>query len=325
MKKLLITLLVLILLIPALAGCQIAGKPSDPRQITLNLTYIPNVQFAPFYVAIEKGYFAEKGLSVNLNYGNEADMMALVGAGDQNLMIASGEQVLLSRAQGLPVVYVMAWYQAYPVGVVSLMEKNIQKPQDLSGRTVGIPGLFGASYIGFEALLRSASLQDGDVDLRSIGFSQVEAVSTNQVEAAVIYVANEPNVLESLGYPVNVIRVADYLDLVGNGLVTNEKTLQEDPQLVRDVIEALTKSIKDIQADPSEAYEICKLYVENLENADEQVQKAVLEDSIALWQIDNPGYSDQQNWQNMQELLLAMQLMKTEVDLNEVFTNDYLP
>ena len=264
MKKLLITLLVLILLIPALAGCQIAGKPSDPRQITLNLTYIPNVQFAPFYVAIEKGYFAEKGLSVNLNYGNEADMMALVGAGDQNLMIASGEQVLLSRAQGLPVVYVMAWYQAYPVGVVSLMEKNIQKPQDLSGRTVGIPGLFGASYIGFEALLRSASLQDGDVDLRSIGFSQVEAVSTNQVEAAVIYVANEPNVLESLGYPVNVIRVADYLDLVGNGLVTNEKTLQEDPQLVRDVIEALTKSIKDIQADPSEAYEICKLYVETL-------------------------------------------------------------
>jgi len=325
MKKLLITLLVLILLIPALAACQNAGKPSDLRQITLNLTYIPNVQFAPFYVAIEKGYFAEKGLSVNLNYGNEADMMALVGAGDQNLMIASGEQVLLSRAQGLPVVYVMAWYQAYPVGVVSLMEKNIQKPQDLSGRTVGIPGLFGASYIGFEALLRSASLQDGDVDLRSIGFSQVEAVSTNQVEAAVIYVANEPNVLESLGYPVNVIRVADYLDLVGNGLVTNEKTLQEDPQLVRDVIEALTKSIKDIQADPSEAYEICKLYVENLENADEQVQKAVLEDSIALWQIDNPGYSDQQNWQNMQELLLAMQLMKTEVDLNEVFTNDYLP
>lgn len=325
MKNLLITLLIIILLIPALAACQNAGKPSDLRQITLNLTYIPNVQFAPFYVALEKGYFTEKGLSVNLNYGNEADLMALVGAGDQNLMIASGEQVLLSRAQGLPVVYVMAWYQDYPVGVVSLTEKNIQSPQDLAQKTIGIPGLYGASYIGFEALLRSAGLQDGDVDLRSIGFSQVEAVSTNQVEAAVIYVANEPNVLESLGYPVNVIRVADYLDLVGNGLVTNAKTLQEDPQLVRDVIEALTKAIKDIQADPSEAYEICKRYVENLANADTQVQKAVLADSIALWQIDNPGYSDLQSWQNMQELLLEMQLMKAEVDLNEVFTNDYLP
>jgi len=321
LKRLLFIMLILCLALPA---CRAAKPESTLEKVTLNLTYIPNVQFAPFYVAIEEGIFANHGLDVNLAYGNEADMVALVGSDHQQFMIASGEQVLLSRAQ-LPVVYVMAWYQAYPVGVVSLMEKNIQKPQDLSGRTVGIPGLFGASYIGFEALLRSASLQDGDVDLRSIGFSQVEAVSTNQVEAAVIYVANEPNVLESLGYPVNVIRVADYLDLVGNGLVTNEKTLQEDPQLVRDVIEALTKSIKDIQADPSEAYEICKLYVENLENADEQVQKAVLEDSIALWQIDNPGYSDQQNWQNMQELLLAMQLMKTEVDLNEVFTNDYLP
>jgi NitT/TauT family transport system substrate-binding protein len=58
--------------------------------------------------------------------------------------------------------------------------------------------------------------------LLSIGFNQVEAIVTEQVDSAAIYLANEPVVLRSLGYEVDVVRVADYLQLVSNGLVTNE-------------------------------------------------------------------------------------------------------
>lgn len=324
MKNFFWTLLVVIILISSLMACK-PQMPGELRPITINLTYIPNVQFAPFYVAMEKGFFENEGLKVNLNYGNEADLVALVGAGDQELMIASGEQVLLSRAQGLPVVYVMAWYKDYPVGVISLKEKSIQSPQDLVGKSVGIPGLYGASYIGFEALLRSSGLEDKDVELRSIGYTQVEAISTGQVDSAVIYVANEPNVLSSLGYDIDLMRVSDYLNLVGNGLVTNQKTVAEDPDLIKKVIIGLIKAMKDIQSDPNEAYEICKIYVENLENADEKVQKAVLIDSVALWQMDPSGYSSYESWDNMQKLLLEMDLMQAQIEIDEVFTNEFLP
>jgi NitT/TauT family transport system substrate-binding protein len=319
--------LLLTLVIIMLAGCVKAPDDitDETKTITINLTYIPNVQFAPFYVAIENGYFSEEGFEVKLNYGNEADLIALVGAGDQNLMIASGEQVLLSRAQGLPVVYVMEWYRDFPVGLVSIEEKGILKPEDVEGKRIGIPGLYGASYIGFEALLRSAGLQDSDVQIISIGYTQVEQVAADKVDAAVIYVANEPNVLKSLGYSVNVLHVADYISLVGNGLVTNEETLKNNPEFIRAVIRALIKAITDIESDPEEAYEICKLYVENLQNADEGVQKAVLASSIALWQTDSPGFSDIESWENMQELLLAMDLLKEELDLKEAFSVDYLP
>jgi len=294
-----------------------------PTRLTLG--YIPNIQFAPVYVAMEKGYFEEAGFSVNLEYGNETDAVALVGAGEQTFAVASGEQVLLARAQGLPVVYVAAWYQKYPVGVAAFKDQSITSPEALKGAIVGIPGLYGASYIGFRALLDAGELSEADVNLLSIGFNQVEALATGQVEAAVIYVANEPVVLRAQGYEVDVVRVSDYMELVSNGLVTNEQTLQENPEMVRTFINALLKGITDTINDPEEAYQISKSYVENLEEADTTVQKEILAESIKLWQTDQPGYSEPAGWANMQDVLLNMGLMEQALDLDETFTNDLLP
>jgi NitT/TauT family transport system substrate-binding protein len=325
-KKLLLFSLFLLMTI-SLSACQMLGEGSEPEIISTRLTmgYIPNIQFVPVYVAIDKGYFLDAGFEVELEYGNEADAVALIGAGDQTFAIASGEQVLLARAQGLPVTYVAAWYDEYPVGVVSLSDENIRALEDLAGKSVGIPGLYGASYIGFRALIDEAGLTEADVELLSIGFNQVEALVSNQVQSAVIYLANEPAVLRSQGYQVDVIAVADYLKLVANGLVTNEQTINEHPDQVERFNEALLKGITDAAEDPEEAYEISKKYVENLDEADEDLQKEILALSIELWQIDQPGYSDPTGWENMQEVLLNMGLLESPLDLEEAFTNDFLP
>jgi NitT/TauT family transport system substrate-binding protein len=310
-----------------LSACQTAGDGTEEELTHTKLTmgYIPNIQFAPVYVALDKGYFQDAGFNVALEYGNEADAVALVGAGDQTFAIASGEQVLLARDQGLPVTYVTAWYQEFPVGVVSLKEAALLVPENLKGQRVGIPGLYGASYIGAIALLQAGGLSEEDVDLRSIGFNQVEALVTDQVDAAVIYLANEPVVLRSQGYDVNVIHVADYLELVANGLVTNEDAIEEDPEKVSAFIEALLKGIADTIENPAEAYEISEKYVENLAEADASVQQEILAESIKLWQADRLGYSEPAGWINMQQVLLDMGLLESALDLEEAFTNDLLP
>jgi len=303
-----------------------APKPSS--SIRLPVGYIPNVQFAPLYVAIEKGFYREEGLEVEMDYNMETDSVALVGAEELQFAVVSGEQVLLGRAQGLPVVYVMAWYRDYPVGVAAKKEAGIRVPEDLRGKRIGIPGLYGASYIGLKALLNAGGLEEKDVHLDSIGYTQVESLADGIDEAVVIYVSNEPFKLKAEGYEVDVMAVSDYLPLVGNGLITNEKMLQQQPETVRAMLRATSKGIAFTVSHPEEAFEICFQYVENLKNltAEEQeVQRQVLNASIGMWQLQPAGYSDEQAWQNMQDLLLQMGLLEQALDLEAAFSNAYLP
>ena len=233
--------------------------------------------------------------------------------------------MLLARAQGLPVVYVAAWYQQYPVAVASKVEQGILEPADLKGVKIGLPGLYGANYIGLEALLFSAGLSDADVTLDSIGFNQVEALATDQEQAVSVYTTNEPVQLRSQGYELNEIRVADHVHLASNGLITNEKTIAENPDLVRRMVRVLLQGLTDTIANPDEAYEMSKVHVPNLADADEAVQKEVLARSIDLWKAEHLGLSDAQAWSNMQDTLLKMKLLEEPLDINKAFTNEFVP
>jgi len=299
-------------------------EPTPLTHIRLPMGYIPNVQFAPFYVAMEKGYFREAGFEIEFDYSFETDGVTLTGSNELQFAVVSGEQVLLARAQGLPVVYVLAWWQDYPVGTVAKSDQGIQTPEDLVGKHIGVPGLFGASYVGLRALLEAGGLEESDINLDSIGYNQVEALVTDQVEAAVIYVVNEPTQLRALGYDVDVVPVSDYVQLASNGLISNETTIAENPDLIRNLARAILRGIEYTISNPEEAYDISEKYIENLADADEKVQRKVLENSIQFWKTDQPGFSNPKAWENMQNVLLDMGLLSEPLDLDQAFTNEFI-
>jgi len=308
-----------------LGACAAPPSTEAARRIRLPMGYIPNVQYAPFYVAVDRGYFREEGIELEFDYAFETDGVALVGAGELPFSLASGEQVLLARAQELPVTYVYAWWQGYPVAVAAPVASGIQTPADLVGKRIGIPVLAGASFIGYQALMRAAGVPPESARLEVIGFNQVESLLAGQTEAAVVYANNEPIQLEHLGMPVTVLRVADYVPLSSNGLITNEATLASDPELVRGMLRALRRGVDDVLADPDAAFEVCKRYVEGLEEMDPTVQREVLEASMEFWRGERAGWSDPQAWENMQDVLLETELLKAPIDLERAFSNDYLP
>jgi NitT/TauT family transport system substrate-binding protein len=336
-RKSWVSLLVITLLLTGCAAPAATVSPTAPAsavpsapsasltKIRLPVGYVPNIQFAPIYVAIDKGYFRDAGIQLDLDYSMETDAVSLVGAGQLQFGIVSGEQVLLGRAQGLPIVYVAAWYQNYPVGVTFKSSENIQKPADLKGKRIGTPMLSGASYIGLQALLSAGGLTDKDISLDNIGFNQVEALATDREQAVVTYVTNEPLQLKAQGVDVQTLKVADYTQLVSNGLLTNQETLQQHPDLVRGMAKALLHGISDTIANPDEAYQISTKYVQGLVSSDTAVQKQVLATSIDLWRADKPGFTNPAAWENMQKVMLASKLLTKSVDLSQAYSNDYLP
>jgi NitT/TauT family transport system substrate-binding protein len=178
---------------------QTARGDSRDTAVKIAMGYIPNVQFAPYYVAVEKGYFDEEGLNVTFDYGMSTDIMSLVAQGLVHFGISDGDQVIIAREKGIPVRAVYSMYVKYPVGVVSLKERGIATAASLRGRRVGIPGPYGSNYIGLQIILGSAGLGLKDIQVESIGYTQVENLLAGRVDAAAVFVNNEPVVLAEMG------------------------------------------------------------------------------------------------------------------------------
>jgi NitT/TauT family transport system substrate-binding protein len=311
-----------------LSGCTSSGPRNEAENLTnvsLPMGYIANIQYAPFYVAVEKGYFREAGIELEFNYKFETDGVALVGSGELPFAVVSGEQVLLARAQGLPVTYVAAWFQQYPVSVVAKSELGVLIPQDLQGRKIGLPGRFGANYVGLRALLFEAKMSEKDVTLDSIGFNQVDLLAAGQQDVIVGYTANEPIQLKARGIPVTEIRVSDYVQLASNGILASEKVISENPELVRAFIGAFLKGLADTIVDPGEAFDLSESHIPNFAGLDQDVQLQILLTSIEQWRAERLGYSDPQAWQNMQEVLFEMGLIPENMVLDKAFTNEFIP
>lgn len=319
------------LVLVVLAGCarggpgaQTAARPrrDELKRVTLAMGFVPNVQFTPLYVAAKRGYFEEAGLEVSFDYGMEHDLLKLAGTNELQFVVGSGDQVILARGQELPVVYVFNWYRRFPVSVAAL--EPLDSPQDLVGLEVGIPGLYGASYIGWQALLSAAGVDPSEVNLVSIGYTQVESLVTGQVDAAVVYAMNEPVQLREQGHTVHEIEVADYIDFISNGLITNEQTLDEQPERVRAVVGAMRRGLQDTLDDPDAAFEICRQYVPEIDDESAPLQRAVLEAALRFWRAETLGRSDPAAWQASLEFMREIGLVEGELDVNRLYSNDFV-
>lgn len=334
MRKFNLCLLILAVLLAACASATPVPPTAIPptaaplTPVTYAMGYIPDVQFAPFYVAAEKGYFAAEGIDITFETMFENDSAPLIGANTLQFGNVSAEQVLQARAQGLPLVYVAAWYQQFPIAIVARDSLGLAAPADLKGQRIGLPGLYGASYIGVRALLNYAGVAESDVTLEEIGFNQVALFTAGQADIVVGYANNEPVQLAAGGNTLTTFKVADYVHMASNGMVTNEQTIKAHPELVRGLVSALLGGLNDTIADPDEAFEISKKYVEALATADAATiatQKQVLAASIELWKAERLGYADPAGWEATQSVLLDMGLLTAPLDLSEAYTNEFVP
>jgi len=303
--------------------------------VKIAMGYIPNVQFAPYYVAVERGYFKEEGLSVSFDYGMATDIMSLVGSGQIAFGISDGEQMIVARDKGIPVKVVYSMYVKYPVAVVSFREKGISNILKLKGKRVGTPVPYGSNYFGLQVMLRSAGLSIRDIDLEFIGYTQVESLIADRIDAAVVFINNEPVVLRKMGRDINLLDTYSIIPMVSASIVTSERMIEGDPMLVRRFIRAVVKASRYILQDgegviPLEGVmPLLRKYVPTLTEENLEMNREVLLASLKLWTDSDTrthglGYTSERDWVLSIEEMYELGLIKNPLSARDCYTNVFV-
>ena len=324
--------LALLALVTTLAGCGTSanGVGGGSVKLTVGLTYVPNIQFAPFYAAQALGYYRDAGLDVTFHHhGASEDEFGALVAGQEDAIFASGDEIAGARAHNVPIVDVATVFTRYPVVVIVPANSSIQSAADLRGHTIGVPGAYGATYIGLLSLLASAGLSKNDVTIQSIGYTQVTALLSHKVDAVMGYANNEPLLLKKAGMDVRTLDVnnAEH-PLVSNGLAAMEPELAAHGDAITRLVAATLKGVDYVLAHPQEAVNLSKQFVPGLSDASASADAlSVLQATLPYMQTVNgkPGYNDPAKWSGMISFLQAQGQLAGSVDASKAYSNKYLP
>lgn len=313
------------------ASATIPGVDPTAPFTTLNvgLGYVPNVQFAPFYLAQQAGYYDDAGLRVTFDSRTDADVVVLVGQGALDVGVADGTSVIPAVSQGIGVRYVATIYGTFPSIVFAKASSGIKTAADLRGRKLGIPGKYGSSWVMLQALLKSAGLTPDDLTILEYpDYGQGIAVQQGAVDAATGFANNEPGQLERAGSPVVVLHVDDVIALPGPGLIAGTKALDTKRDAVAAFVAATLRAMTEIAADPQVGLDAAIKAVPTIAS-DRANQLAILQATIALWLPASGGGSfgaiDTAGWQDSVTYMTTLGLVPNPVTVDQLVRTDLLP
>jgi NitT/TauT family transport system substrate-binding protein len=301
--------------------------PATP--LTVGLGYIPNVQFAQFYLADQAGYYADAGLDVTLQNKIDPDLITLLGQGAVDIGSGDGTSVIPAVSQGIPVVYTSTIYGTFPAVVIAKSGSGIATAADLRGKRIGIPGRYGTNWIMLQALLKEAGLTLDDVTIVEFpDFAQAAALQQGQVDAATGFANNEPIQLRNAGIEPVVLTVDDAVPLPGPGLVTGTKTLETKTEALMAFTAATLRAMEEITADPQKGLDAAFAAVPDLAK-DAGLQRQILDATIATWTNKRTGAAlgsiDRDGWQQSLDFMTGMGLVPNPVTVDQLVNESLLP
>jgi NitT/TauT family transport system substrate-binding protein len=312
-------------------GSAVPGATTVPTttELKVGLGYIPSVQFAPFYLAQQNGYYRDAGLDITFENKIDPDLITLTGQGAIDISVADGTDVIPAVSQGIPVQYIATLYGTYPSIVFAKASSGIKTAADLKGKKIGIPGKYGSSWIMLQALLKSVGLTPDDVTILEYpDYGQGVAVQVGAVDAATGFANNEPVQLELTGVHAIVLHVDDVIALPGPGLITSTATIASKRDAIAAFVAATLRAMTEIAADPKVGLDASVASVPDF-GKDEATQLAILEATIATWSpaatggpfgtIDHPG------WQASIAYMQTLGLVPNPVTVDQLVRDDFLP
>ncbi len=305
MKKLLTAIAVGALCAAALAP--LSAAPAA-QKVTLAIGYIPHVQFTPLYVGMDKGFYAEEGIDLEISYGFGIDIFSLLQAGKIDLGLSDSDQLIIAGAKDMGLQAVFQYYQKYPVSIVAKADR-IRTPEDLAGKRLGPPEVYGTSFIGLQLFLRKYGLS-GRVSVEKIGYTQEASLRSDKVDAVVCFSNNEPILLSMKGVAIRQWDVRDFSNMVGASFISSRAIIDRKPDLLARFARATVKSMAYTVDNRDDAFRIAMARIGNIKKEDEPFFRKVLDATCELYKSPKGfGAMDPASYQDSIAEMLALGLI----------------
>ncbi len=300
----------------------------ESTKVTVILDWVPNTNHTGMYVALDKGYYEEEGLDVEIIQPTEGGSADLIAAGQGDFGISYQEQVTYARTakNSLPVKAIAAVVQHNTSGFASPVEKEIKSPKDFEGKIYG-----GWGSPMEEAMIKGLmQISGGDfskVDMVDIGAADFFTSVENDVDFTWIYYGWDGVKSELIDFPINFIKLQDIdpaLDSYTPVIIASEDTLENNPELARKFLSATSKGYEFAMENPTGAADSLLNYATELDR-DLVVESQKYLANEYKGDAKKWGIMSSEIWTNYTQWMEERGLLENKLDIEEAYTNEYLP
>ena len=297
----------IIFLLTILTGLGCAPPPPEKtgasRAVPVQLKWRHQAQFAGFYLAKSKGFYADQNLDVRLtprNPGLSSYQMAQdLNSGKTLFAIMGGDALLTQKSKGQPLVAIAVIFQKSPYAYATLQGSGIKRAQDLKGKKIMVPVDGRTQHL---TLLKKLKIPEDTIEYLPYE-KDSDLLATGKIDALLVYRTGSGVRLEEAGVKLNFIWMDDYgIRVYADTLVTTEKTIQDNPALVLNFLKASLRGWQFAIENPDEAAKITLTYDPGLLH---DLQLKVMQIQTPLIHTgENPmGWMQASVWKEMQILL----------------------
>ncbi len=299
-----------------------------PEKFTFALNWFAVGDHAAYWVALEKGYYTQRGLDVTLeNSKGSGDSIAKVDTGRADAGLADAVPIISATSRGARVKMVGMVFDKTPMTFFSHIDKPLRKPKDLEGATLGAPP-GDSQRLAFPAFARLNQIDPTKVTWVNIEPSaKFVSISEKRMDAVADYTTGQPFYDKAVGAGKTVrLQWADYgFDLYAMSIMASEKTLAERPKAMRAFLEASYMGWRDVMANPKEALAIFKKRVP-------EIDVAIIEANMLMGfdLMRTKNYADNGiGWIDEKKMCASTEIVNTymglpkKVECKAVFTNEF--
>lgn len=323
-------LMLAITLLFAVAGCGKTGNNAapakTPEKVTVVLDWTPNTNHTGLYVAQAKGYYKAEGLDVEIVQPGEGGTAQLIATGKAPFGVSYQEEVTNAREQGLPIKAIAAVIQHNTSGFAFLKNSGIKNPKDFEGKAYGGWGAPQETAM-IKALMDKYNGDSTKVKEINIGTADQITSLRKDIDFTWIYYGWTGIEAKQRGIDLGIIMLKDEepaLDYYTPVIITNEKTIKNNPELVKRFMRATSKGYEEAIAHPDAAAEIL------LKAAPELSKDLVMESQRYLskqYQADASRWGEMKEgvWQAYGDWMYERKLIPKKFTAGTAFTNEFLP